>query len=319
MSKTLEAIEANQPLVKMIDRFISDREGLGEYNGRTAEVTRNRLYMFARQMRGIPPWEMTRTHIKDWLASMPHVRPGTRAVRFSSVNTLFEWAITEGILSHNPCTGVKRPRRPKGENRALTKEEIARLQAHIYDVSPKRGMLMFSLMYWEGMRCAEVARLQLHDIDFSEKVIHVRGKNFGGERSRSVVMSPETAEALQRYLLGRKIDSGPVFRSMNNSDVGASPRQISERMSSYMAGAGIKHGAYDGVSAHALRHTAAEEMAKAASDLRVVSQFLGHQNFATTQIYLRNEVEGQAEAMTARAAERNPPPPIPSFFEEAEA
>ena len=317
MSKALEAIEANAPLVKLIDQYITDREALGEFNGRTAEVTRSRLYLFAKAMRGIDPWEIERRHIKEWLASMPHVQNSTKATRYSSANSLFNWAIAEGILTHNPCTGVKRPKAKRGENRALTEAEVKKLELHIRLTSPKRGVLMFSLMYWEGLRAGEVAAIQLHDIDFAAGIIHVRGKGYRGKPSRQIVLSPDTTRALRRYLSGSKIEGGPVFRSQLKPDQGATARQISHRMSIYCRDAGIKHGPYDGVSGHALRHTAAEEMAAEADDLRTVSEFLGHQNFATTQTYLRNEVGGQAEAMKARANRGKPQSDVPEFFREA--
>ena len=101
VSKTLEARRANEPMTKMIDRFISDRLGLGEYTEGTARKTRNRLYLFAIAL-PVPPWEMTKDHVKTWLAGMGEVRPSTKALRYSSVNALFNWAIAEGIVSHNP-------------------------------------------------------------------------------------------------------------------------------------------------------------------------------------------------------------------------
>jgi len=320
MSKTLEAREANAPLVKMIDRYISDRVALGEYTPKTAEVTQNRLYLFAVAMRGVPPWEITKAQVKEWMASMGSIRNSTKAMRYSSVNSLYEWAIAEGIVSHNPCIGVKRPKTPRGENRSLSATEIVRLAEHIQDKSPRRGMLMFSLMYGEGLRCGEVARVQLHDIDHHEGVIHVRGKGYKGERSRSVALSPGTVEALRRYLLHTKIEGGPLFRNQSDRSQGTTPRSVSEVMSKYMSAAGIKHGRYDGVSAHALRHTAAEELAAATDDIRVVQQFLGHENLATTNLYLRSEVKGQAAAQAARFAPKIAPPEpkseIPEFFRE---
>ena len=63
-----------------------------------------------------------------------------------------------------------------------------------------------------------------------------------------------------------------------------------------MRRAGVKRGNYDGVSGHALRHTAASDVLDRCGDLRQVQQMLGHSSLATTAIYLRRADAGQIRA-----------------------
>jgi site-specific recombinase XerD len=51
--------------------------------------------------------------------------------------------------------------------------------------------------------------------------------------------------------------------------------------------AGLKASAYDGVSAHALRHTMASNMLDRCGNVRTVQGALGHVSLATTERYLR--------------------------------
>ena len=68
-----------------------------------------------------------------------------------------------------------------------------------------------------------------------------------------------------------------------------------------MSTAGIKRGAGDGVSAHALRHTAASDVLDRCHDVRTVQAMLGHVSIATTQIYLRRaDLSRMREAMAGR-------------------
>jgi site-specific recombinase XerD len=68
-----------------------------------------------------------------------------------------------------------------------------------------------------------------------------------------------------------------------------------------MARAGVKRHAYDGVSGHALRHTAASDVLDECKDLRAVQQMLGHAQLSTTAIYLRRvSAESLRTAMGGR-------------------
>ena len=68
-----------------------------------------------------------------------------------------------------------------------------------------------------------------------------------------------------------------------------------------MSDAGIKHRRRDGVSAHALRHTAASDVLDECGDLRVVQAMIGHIHLATTAVYLRRaDLAQMREAMAGR-------------------
>lgn len=54
-----------------------------------------------------------------------------------------------------------------------------------------------------------------------------------------------------------------------------------------MAAVGLKRRPRDGVSAHALRHTAVSDMLKGGAHLRDVQAALGHASLSTTQRYCR--------------------------------
>jgi integrase len=71
-----------------------------------------------------------------------------------------------------------------------------------------------------------------------------------------------------------------------------------------MAAAGLKTGPRDGVSAHALRHTAAAELLEECGNVRVVQEFLGHANVATTDRYLRKTPMAKMKAAQRAAAYR---------------
>lgn len=81
--------------------------------------------------------------------------------------------------------------------------------------------------------------------------------------------------------------------------------EVSILVGAWMQAAGIKSHRYDGVSAHALRHTAASDVLDQCNDLRAVQAMLGHRHLNTTAIYLRRTSAHQLrEAMAGRSYTR---------------
>ena len=151
---------------------------------------------------------------------------------------------------------------------------IARLRLVLPD---QRAELIVALMFHMGLRCVEVSRLRAMDYDPAAAVMVVTGK-FSDQR-KLPVPAPVVA-ALAGW--GRGGGSG------RDTLVGISANTISKLVSAWMGAAGLKAGAYDGVSAHALRHTMASNMLDRCGNVHTVQGALGHQSLATTERYLRS-------------------------------
>ena len=80
---------------------------------------------------------------------------------------------------------------------------------------PVRDRAIFELLYGCGVRVSELAGLNLHDLDRSERWLRVRGK---GRKERQVPMPGKAAEALERYLGERPVvrDEPAVFLNHRN-------------------------------------------------------------------------------------------------------
>lgn len=292
------ARKTNPTLAALIDQYIKEREAMGDYNQRTAVTAKRRLMSFAAYT-AKPIHEISETEIKGWLTDM-HVRQSTLGACHSAVKTFLQWACDGRIIDRNPCAAVKRPKVVVGENRSLTASEVEAVKKQARKMSGIRGCLLFSLLHGEALRIAEVAAMQVEDIDFENNVLHVRGKGYQGKRSRRIPMSPDTAKYARTYIkLCKHGERGPLMRK-RNSDEALNVSRLGEIVTSWMHRAGVKQNAFDGVSAHALRHTAAEEIAASTDNVRIVQAMLGHKNLATTQTYLRREVSGLDDVQAAR-------------------
>lgn len=115
-------------------------------------------------------------------------------------------------------------------------------------------------------------------------------------------MPAEAWEALTAYLVAEQIHAGPLLRSRRQGEEnqGITGHYLSKLVRLAMVDAGIKAFSHDGRSAHALRHTTAQDLIDAGTETRVVQKVLRHSSIQSTEIYLRGEVRHLREAMEGR-------------------
>lgn len=142
-----------------------------------------------------------------------------------------------------------------------------------------RARLIILLEVQEGLRACEVARIEVGDIDFTERTILVRGK---GNRERLLPLSAQTWAALEDYLGGRPMKTGPLIRSYNDPKAGISSAHVQHLVQGWLRRVGISSG-----GGHGLRHTMATTLLREqGADIRDVQMALGHATLQSTSIYL---------------------------------
>lgn len=160
----------------------------------------------------------------------------------------------------------------------LSQEEVA----HLINAAPTpfyRILLM--TLYATGARRAEVARLQVGDIDSQRMVIHIRGGK--GRVDRDVMLSPTLLAALREHWGRLK----PKVWLFPGNRWHTAPRPIRTKtlwQACYLAAqrAGLKKS----VHPHTLRHCFATHLLEAGADLRTIQILLGHHNLKETTVYL---------------------------------
>ena len=166
--------------------------------------------------------------------------------------------------------------------RAVDRETVAALLASCDRgrTGGRRDYAMLLLLARLGLRCGEVAALQLEDIDWRAGELLVRGK--GGREDR-MPLPVDVGEALAEYLPQRPpIESRAVFIRLP-APIGPTTRKtVSEAVVRACQRAGVPR-----IAAHRLRHTAATEMLRGGCSLAEVAEVLRHQLLYTTAIYAR--------------------------------
>lgn len=256
---------------------------------------RNVLTRFAR-IAACAPAEISRGHVERWLEDgRRRLAPSTVVTQFGVIRVFCRWLLDEGTVATNPLRGVPLPKAPRRPHRNLSGDQVGKL----LDVCENdRDELIVLLGVQLGLRRAEIARIDVADIDWSTRSIRIAGK---GGHVREVPLTVEAELALERYLDRRQIRSGWLFPSSSVPGRPTSIPRLGERVTELCYLAGIKRRAYDGVSTHALRHTAASDVWASTRDLLAVKELLGHSSVATTQVYvaglgreaLREAIEGR--------------------------
>jgi site-specific recombinase XerD len=151
-------------------------------------------------------------------------------------------------------------------------------------------------MYAAGVRLSEVVRLDLKNVDLSERTLLVRGK---GNKERMVLIGTAAEQAIRRYLKEARhklaVDPAPAL-FLNRDGQRLSGRSVQQIVRRHALRAGLD----ERVHPHLLRHSFATHLLDGGAELRVVQELLGHASASTTQIYT-HVTEEQARRVYTQA------------------
>jgi integrase/recombinase XerD len=168
---------------------------------------------------------------------------------------------------------------PKG----LERSQVAALLASCDRRSSigRRDYAILVVLSRLGLRAAEVAGLQLEDVDWRAGDLAVWGK---GSRVERLPLPVDVGEAVAGWLQrGRpRCKDRSVFVRMRAPQRGLSPEGISAVVSHACERAGLPR-----CGAHALRHTAATEMLRGGASLAEVGHVLRQRSSEVTSIYAK--------------------------------
>ncbi len=224
----------------------------------------------------------------------------------SAIRSFYNYLIRQQRITHNPALDIKAPKSERKLPRTCDAEQLDRLlkPAAGDDDLRRRDLAMFELMYSSGLRLAELASLNLGDIDLEQRRLVVTGK---GAKTRYLPIGRKAAQALERWLEVRgRHPTGEADDALFVSRLGRrlSHRSIQQRLNELARSQRLDRR----VSPHALRHSFATHLLESSADLRAVQEMLGHADIGTTQIYTHLDFQHLAqvyEAAHPRAKKRS--------------
>jgi integrase/recombinase XerC len=234
--------------------------------------------------------------IREWLAELHSAQKKKSSVarKLAALRTFFQFLVREGVVELNPAKLVATPRLEKKLPKHLSIEDAIRFieTPDLETELGRRDRAMLELLYATGVRVSELTKLNIHDIDFTNKLIRVSGKR---RKERIVPFGDPAGEALRNYLPVRDqflaqapiTVREPAALFLNYQGTRITTRSVGRMIEKYIRQCA---GKYD-LSPHALRHSFATHLLDGGADLRDIQELLGHARLSSTQIYTHVSME----------------------------
>jgi integrase/recombinase XerC len=211
--------------------------------------------------------------------------------RLASLRSLFRYLLREGRVEHNPAEGVRAPKVRRTLPATIDPDQLARLlELPGDDPLSRRDAAIMELFYSSGLRLAELAALDLGELDRADGIVEVTGK---GAKTRRVPVGRLALQAIERWLASRAEIAGPHEPALFISRTGRrlSHRAIQQRLERRAREQGLPQHLHP----HMLRHSFASHLLESSADLRAVQELLGHADIGTTQIYTHLDFQHLAQ------------------------
>ena len=213
----------------------------------------------------------------------------------SAARAFYRYLINNELAHMNPFEGVSAPKSPKKLPNTLSVDDLSGLlEDHDGSILAIRDHAILELFYSSGLRLAELAGLDLANVDFGQKEVHVIGK---GKKQRLVPIGRKAMAVLVLWLEKRDELAKPgelaLFVNQAGDRIGA--RGIQRRVDAWGKAKGFDRHLHP----HMLRHSFASHLLESSGDLRAVQELLGHSDITTTQIYTHLDFQHLAKVYDA--------------------
>ena len=261
----------------------------------------------------------------DHLEHGRHNQARTRNNRLAAIHSLFGWAALhhpEHAASIQRVLAIPTKRVERNLVTYLTAAEVDALLAACDRTTwtGRRDHALLALAVQTGLRIYELVALTCSDTLLGTRAhVHTVGK---GRKERRTSLLPGTVAVVRAWLTERKgAPPDPLFPTSTGH--GLSRDALEHRIALYVARTvpvcpSLRT---KPVTALTLRHTAAMRVLLAGIDVTVIALWLGHEQVATTSIYLHADMTQKERAIArtqpigAQPGRYRPPDPILAFLE----
>ena len=246
----------------------------------------------------LSPDKLTDEHISKyriWLSRRPNATRKASATLHPVTQSLYLIALRSFIAFFHekdiPTVPTEKIKLPKNRKEHLIKffdiDQLRRFfdAPDIKTATGRRDRAILETLFSTGLRVAELVALDVKQLASSlnkeDLELGVIGK---GGHPRTVYFSDRALHWLKEYIKGRDDSDSALFVNFKGPKGGSrrlSVRGVELVVEKYSKMAGIPFLA----TPHTLRHSFATDLMSKGVDLRIIQEFLGHRNIATTQIY----------------------------------
>lgn len=191
----------------------------------------------------------------------------------------------QGKLAFDLSVGVKSFKQDsKHKVIGLNKQEVDTICSHLQALDDSfkstRLKVIVALLLFQGLRQIEICRLDVGDVDLTNKRIYIVGK--GRIDREPIHIHPETAKVLTQYLRSSQVKHGPLLTHINRQTSGErlTTRGLRMIFQDLLKELDIHK------TTHGTRHFYTTELIKHfRSDLTTVAKFTRHSNLEMLNVY----------------------------------
>lgn len=293
--------QVNTPIKDLIPDFLEYLEiekGLSEETQENYHRALKRFITWLEEndLEGLKPHELTPQHIWKYRVYLSRYKSKQTDDKLKKSSQYFYLVVLRTLLNFFAqrdidCIPAEKIELPKTSDERKVKflnlDQVKTL-LEAPNTNTKTGLrdrAILETLFSTGMRVAELVSLDREQLNIKPETedleISIVGK---GDRPRTVYFSERCVKWLRKYLETRDDDSKALFiryRGPKDASLRLSARSIENIVKKYVKQAGLPKF----TTPHTLRHSFATDLLAQGVDLRVVQEFLGHKNVATTQIY----------------------------------
>jgi site-specific recombinase XerD len=293
-----------KPVIKYLTDFLDYLEIEKGLSAKTQENYTRFLQKFFKwlednNLSSLSPAKLTADHVWKYRVFLSrHIDPrkkvglkkSTQNYYLIALRSLLEYFVEKDIASLPPSKIKLAKDKSDHEVKFLNLEQIERLleAPDTGNIIGLRDRAILESFFSTGLRISELSGLDRDQLkikkDTKEIEIAVVGK---GQKVRTVYFSTRAVDALRKYIDKRTdMDEALFINYRKGKKEDDAPRRLTNRsiediVKKYVLIAGLPVMA----TPHTLRHSFATDLLSHGVDLRLVQEFLGHRNIATTQIY----------------------------------
>lgn len=265
----------------------------------------------------VPMKLIRRSHVEQWVKAMQTkdrgeskpkgLAPGTIKTRLQNVRAVLRAAVRDRIIVVDPSDGVKLPRQRRAAV-SMVIPEPPEVRSLLDNPAVPWLRTFMALAAFAGLRLGEVAGVQLGDIDFLRRTLHVTRQVQRGAKGTVLISAPKAGSERPVFLADgllqllsehvREMPKTPEGWLFVGSD-GDPPHQNSV---GYWWRKTRRAGGLDEYDFHDLRHFYASGLIAKGCDVVTVQKALGHAK-ATTTLNIYAHLWPTAEDRTRAAAD----------------
>ena len=280
--------------VAVFEQWMREERGFSEETIRSFRSGANEFFDWLAG-RDIPLASVRITDIDGAIAAKSARRQYSRiTIRHygDSLRAFFRFAEGRDWCMPGMATAILLPRIYQQETvpAGLNREDVRRLLATTEGGRPvdKRDRAILMLLIAYGMRSGEVRNLELDDLDWENETLRLRRPKPG--RTHLYPLSRGVGQAILRYILEVRpsCPKRTLFLTLLAPPRPLSQAGLGEVVRSRLERLGVVTGRR---GPHALRHAAAQHLLDQGMSMKVIGDFLGHRDPASTAIYAKVDLK----------------------------